>query len=74
MHTDGVHCREFAGTGPVTLKVVPVTGAAFTGHHGPNIVRLSFPTPTLGMKWVYVYIYMLKVCNGLRYDFSLKNK
>ena len=21
--TDGVHCREFAGTGPVSLKVVP---------------------------------------------------
>ena len=26
--TDGVHCRESAGTGPVVLKVVPVTGAA----------------------------------------------
>ena len=23
LHTDGVHCREFAGTGPVNLKVVP---------------------------------------------------
>ena len=72
MRTDGVHRREFAETGPVTLKVVPVTGAAFTGHHGPNIVRLSFATPTLGMKWVYIY--MLKVCDGLRFDFSLKNK
>ena len=29
--TDGVHCRESAGTGPVVLKVVPVTGAAFAG-------------------------------------------
>ena len=28
MRTDGVHCRESAGTGPVVLKVVPVTGAA----------------------------------------------
>ena len=27
--SDGVHCRESAGTGPVALKVVPVTGAAF---------------------------------------------
>ena len=27
--TDGVHCREFAGTWPAVLKVVPVTGAAF---------------------------------------------
>ena len=24
------HCRESAGTGPVVLKVVPVTGAAFS--------------------------------------------
>ena len=28
LRTDGVHCRESAGTGPVNLKVVPVTGAA----------------------------------------------
>ena len=28
---DGVHCRESAGTGPVILKVIPVTGAAFSG-------------------------------------------
>ena len=29
MCTDGVHCRESAGTGPVVLKVVRVAGAAF---------------------------------------------
>ena len=29
MRTDDVHCRESAGTGPVVLEVVPVTGAAF---------------------------------------------
>ena len=23
LRTDGVHCREFAGTGPINLKVVP---------------------------------------------------
>ena len=28
LRTDGVHCRESAGTVPVVLKVVPVTGAA----------------------------------------------
>ena len=28
LRTNGVHCRESAGTGPVVLKVVPVTGAA----------------------------------------------
>ena len=30
MHTDGAHCRESDCTGPVVLKVVPVTGAAFS--------------------------------------------
>ena len=27
LRTNDVHCRESAGTGPVVLKVVPVTGA-----------------------------------------------
>ena len=53
LRTDGVPCRESAGTGPVVLKVVPVTSAAFAGHHGPIDVRLSFPTPTIGMKRAY---------------------
>ena len=54
VHTDGVHCRESAGTGPVVLiKVVLVTGAALAeSHHGPINVRLSFPTPAFGMKWL----------------------
>ena len=29
VRTDGVHCRESASTGPVVLKVVRVTDAAF---------------------------------------------
>ena len=29
LRTDDVHCRESVGTGPVVLKVVRVTGAAF---------------------------------------------
>ena len=37
LRTDGVHCRESVGTGPVVLKVVRVTGAAFappwTNHY-----------------------------------------
>ena len=45
LRTDGVHCREFAGTGPVNLKVVPETGATLAGHHGPINMRLSFPHP-----------------------------
>ena len=28
LRTDGVHCQESAGTGPVVLKVIPVTEAA----------------------------------------------
>ena len=47
LRTDGVHCRESAGTGPVVLKVVLVTGAAFAGHRGPINVRLPFPHPLL---------------------------
>ena len=31
LRNDGVHCRESPGTGPVFLKIVPVTGAAFSG-------------------------------------------
>ena len=29
LRIDGVNCRESTGTGPVVLKVVRVTGAAF---------------------------------------------
>ena len=29
LRIDGIHCQESAGTGPVVLKEVPVTGAAF---------------------------------------------
>ena len=45
MRTDGIHCRESAGTGSVVLNVVPGTGAALAGHHGPINMRLSFPPP-----------------------------
>ena len=51
--TNDIHCRESAGTGPVILKVlVPVTGAVLqlTIDQLFNI-RLSFPTPTIRMKW-----------------------
>ena len=46
LRTDGVHCRESAGTGPVNLKVVR-TGAALAGHRGPINIRLSYPHPLL---------------------------
>ena len=37
LRTDGVHCGESVGTGPVNLKVV----------HGPINIRLSFLHPLL---------------------------
>ena len=36
LRTDGIHCRESAGTGPVVLKVVPVTGAAMCSSLFPH--------------------------------------
>ena len=52
LRTNGGHCRESADTGPVVLKVVFSNGCChFSDHHGPTYVRLSFPTPTIGMKW-----------------------
>ena len=53
LRTDGIHCRESAGTEAVVLKVVLVTGAVFAGHHGPINVRLSFPATTIDMKWAF---------------------
>ena len=50
LRTDGVHCRESAGTGPVNLKVVPneccLGKAPWTKYYAP-----LFPTSTIGMKW-----------------------
>ena len=52
LRTDGVHCRESAGTRPVVLKVVRVTGAALAGRHGPINMCLYFrhPLQDIGMK------------------------
>ena len=48
LRTDGVHCREAAGTGPVVLKVVLVTGAAFSGITMDRFFYASlFPHPLL---------------------------
>ena len=44
--TDGVHCRESAGTGPLVLKIVPIKGAAFSGITMDQLMRASrFPHP-----------------------------
>ena len=47
LRTDGTHCRKSAGTGPVNLKVVPVTSSAFA----PPWTAPLFLTLTIGMKW-----------------------
>ena len=53
--TDGVHCRESASTGPGNLKIVPITDAAFAGHHEPtNVPPFSHTHYTdIGIKWAY---------------------
>ena len=43
LRTDGIHCREYACTGPVVLKIVRVTGVAIIS----GILYVSFPTPTI---------------------------
>ena len=48
--TDGVHCRESAGTRPVNLKVVP-NGCCLGRSPWTNQYAPLFPTPTNGMKW-----------------------
>ena len=49
LRTDGVRYRESAGTGPIVLKVVPVTDAAFAVHQGPinQWCASLFPHPLL---------------------------
>ena len=48
LRTDGVHCRESAGAGPVVPKVVRATGAAFSGIAMEIFLWASlFPHPLL---------------------------
>ena len=64
LRTDGVHCRESAGTGPVNLiKVVPNECCLGRSHHGPINMRLYFPN--LLLYWYEVG--MLKVPGGFIY-------
>ena len=52
LRTDGLHCRESAGTGPVVLKVVAVTGAAILQVTMDQLMCASlFPHPLFGMMW-----------------------
>ena len=45
--TDGVHCRESAGTGPVNIKVVPYECCLGRSPWTAINIRLSFPHPLL---------------------------
>ena len=48
LRTNDIHCRESAGTGPVNLKVVPVTGAAISQVTMDQLICAShFPHPLL---------------------------
>ena len=48
VRTDNVHCRDAAGTGPVVLKVVPVSGAASSGITMDQLMcAYIFPHPPL---------------------------
>ena len=42
LRTDGVDCRESAGTGSIVLKVIPITGAVFSGITMDQITCASF--------------------------------
>ena len=50
LRTDGVHCRESTGTGPVVSKVIP-NGFCLGRSPWTNKYAPLFPTPTIGMKW-----------------------
>ena len=41
LRTDGVHCRESAGTRPAVLGEYPVTGAVFSGITMDHVMRAS---------------------------------
>ena len=59
LRTDGVHCRESAGTAPVVLKVVSITGAAFSGFTMTHIFHASlFPRPL----YCYSYVLIVDTC------------
>ena len=57
LRTDGVHCRESAGTGLVNLKVVPNECCCLSRSPWTNYYAPLFPTPTIS--WYEVG--MLKV-------------
>ena len=58
LRTDVVHCRESARTGPVVLKVVPVTGGTFCTTMDQFSCAPLFPRPFLLLFMVCMYVCM----------------
>ena len=55
VRTDGVHCPDFGGTGPVVIMmVVPVTGAAFSGITIMDQLIVSLGGCFLQQKGIYL--------------------
>ena len=65
LRTDDVHCGESAGTGPVVLKVVPVTGAIFSGFIMDQLICTSLCPHQLN-NWYKVGMYDTESIEGSR--------
>ena len=61
----GVHCRESVGTGPVVLKVVPVTSSVVLGIMYQFLCASLLPHPTV------VYVYSSRLVADI-YDTTIK--
>ena len=72
MRTDVVHCRESVGTGPAVLKVVPVTGAAFSSRVTWLLLFFYISCPrTPPIRYQYYYRCVNRGgAKYLRYDFT----
>ena len=68
LRTDGIHYRESAGTGPVVLKVVPVTGDVILQVAMDRLMFFShthywYEVGMLidGSTYIYIYYFVLDV-------------
>ena len=76
--TDGVNCRDSAGTVQEVPKLVPVTGAAFSGTTGQVLCASLFPHSLLVCSMVITYsrvwINRDKVANPARSQLNRENE
>ena len=68
LRTDGFHRRESAGTGPVVLEVVPVTGAACASQWTNSC------TPLFSHTRHWHKVGMLKVSEDIALETDVKNR